>query len=223
VRFIIFGLAVLLSIGTGDAGAAGDDEQLSARGVELLKQGKTSQAIDEFLRVIELNPRETASRMNLAVIYEREGRLDEAIYHYEKVLNVEPRNVTAHNNLGVLYSRKGSHDESIGEFEAVLEIDGKNAQAAKNLDVAKKTRDAAKERERQIESAKKAAEANPKNPGAVYNLARAYAFYGKKEDALAWLDKAISLGYNDLAYLKTDSALESLRNDPEYQRLMAGR
>ncbi len=193
------------------------------RGLEYLQQGKIGQAIPELQNAVEQNPKDTASRMNLAYAYERENRIDEAIYHYEKILALKPKDAVARNNLAVLYDKQGRYDEAIQQFETVLEGDPKNAKAAKNLETAKKNQAAAKERERQIETAKKAAEAQPKNPGAVYNLARAYAFYGNKEEAVVWLGKALELGYGDLAYLKADSALEGLRSDPGYQRLLAGR
>jgi Flp pilus assembly protein TadD len=196
---------------------------LSERGVEYLQQGKIEQAIPELQNAVEQDPKDTASRMNLAYAYEREKRFDEAIYHYEKILALKPKDSVARNNLAVLYDKQGRYDEAIQEFEKVLEGDAKNAMAAKNLDTARKNKAVVKERERQIESAKQAAEAQPNSPNALYNLARAYAFYGKKDEAFASLNQALKLGYNDLAYLKSDSALENLRNDPEYQRLVAGR
>ena len=216
-------LAIVLCL-AGVAGAADDAAaEHNDRGLGLLNQGKSAQAIDEFLKALELDPKNTASRFNLAAIYEREGRLDEAVYHYEKIVNVEPRNPTAHNNLGVLYDRKDLSAEAIREFETVLEIDPRNSLAAKNLDTAKRKQAARQERERQIASAKQAAEAKPDNPAALYNLARTYAFYGDNEQALASLDKALKLGFNDLAYLKVDTALQGLRDDPNYRRLIAGR
>jgi Flp pilus assembly protein TadD len=193
------------------------------RGIEYLQQGKIAQAIPDLQDAVEQDAKDTASRMNLAYAYEQEKRYDEAIYHYEKILALKPKDVTARNNLAVLYDRQGRYDEAMQTFEGILQDEPKNALAAKNLDIAKKNKEVVRERERQIDSAKQAAEANPKNPGVVYNLARVYAVYGKKDEALATLERALQHGYNDLASIKIDSALESLRNDPEYQRLVDGR
>jgi Flp pilus assembly protein TadD len=223
VRAAIAILAVVLGL-TGIAQAANEAAaERDDRGLELLKQGKTTEAVDEFLKAVELNPKDTVSRSNLAAIYEREGRFDEAVYHYEKIVSVEPRNPTAHNNLGVLYDRKQLFAEAIREFEAVLEIDPKNSLAAKNIEVTRSKQAARQERERQIATAKQTAEAKPDNPAALYNLARTYAFYGDNEKALSSLEKALKLGFNDLAYLKVDAALQGLRDDPSYRRLIAGR
>jgi tetratricopeptide (TPR) repeat protein len=214
-------IALIVSLGAGPVRAAPGDS--NDRGVEYLKQGKVTQAIDELQKAVEQNPKDTASRMNLAYAYEREGRLDEAIFHYEKVLVLKPQDAVARNNLGVLYDKKGLYDEAIGEFEAVLKIDPKSATGPKNLETAKKNQSLIQEREKQIAEALKNAEAQPENPNTSYKLARLYAAYGKKDQAIGWLEKALKLGFNDIGYLKVDSALDSLRNEPDYVRLLRGR
>jgi Flp pilus assembly protein TadD len=224
MRVVVLTFAAILSLTAGHAQADDDAAtEITNRGVTLLQEGKTSAAIDEFLKAIDLNPKNISSRFQLASIYEREGRLDEAIYHLEKIVSAAPRNATAHNNLGVLYDRQGRSTDAMREFETTLEIDPQNALAAKNLEMAKKNQSIREERERQIAAARQAAEAKPESPSVAYTLARTYAFYGEKEQALAALEKALRLGYKDFAYVKVDSALESLRNDPDFQRLLARR
>jgi tetratricopeptide (TPR) repeat protein len=55
----------------------------------------------------------------------------------------------------------------------------------------------------------------------AYDIACCHALLGQKDQALAWLDKALKLGYRDLARARTDSDLKSLRDDPKYQDLVA--
>lgn len=221
--FLILGFVagLALALPSGPAGAAPGDS--GDRGVEFLKQGKFAQAIPELQTAVEQNPKDTANRTNLAYAYEREGRLDEAIFHYEKVLSLKPGDAVVRNNLGVLFDRTGRYDQAIRELEAAVEADPKSPTAPKNLETAKKNQAATRERERRLAEAQKSAEAQPENPAALYNLARAYAYYGEKDQALRWLDKALALGFNDWAYLKVDTALEPLRDDPGYQRLLRGR
>jgi Tfp pilus assembly protein PilF len=78
-------------------------------------------------------------------------------------------------------------------------------------------------REKRIADALKSVESNPEHPQAHYNLARAYASYGKKDLAISSLETALKLGYNDINYVKTDSALDSIRNEPDYVWLLRGR
>ena len=55
---------------------------------------------------------------------------------------------------------------------------------------------------------------------AAYNVACCYALLGEKEPALRWLEKSFDLGFRDLKNAQTDTDLESLRDDPRYQKLV---
>lgn len=55
---------------------------------------------------------------------------------------------------------------------------------------------------------------------ALYNAACACALLNRKAESLDWLSKAIDAGFKDLEQVKTDHDLDSLRNDPEFQRLL---
>ncbi len=222
-RFIsIFVVSSLLGITSARAGtdeAAERDNQ----GVELLKLGKIDEAIGPLLKAVELNPKDPDARLNLAYAYEHQGRIDEAISQYRKAVELNPRNPIAHNNLGVLYDKKGLYDEAIRQFEKAVDIDPSSATGPKNLETAKKNQAVIQEREKQIAQAADEVETQPDNPRSAYKLARLYAYYGKKDQAIEWLDKALKLGFNDFGYLKVDAALESLRDDPNYIWLLRGR
>jgi superkiller protein 3 len=193
------------------------------QGIELLKQGKFDEAIAPLLKSVELSPKDPAGRTNLAYAYDQQGRIDEAISQYQKAIELNPRHPTAHNNLGVLYSKKGQYDEAIREFEVVLEIDPSSVTGPKNLETAKKNRAAIREQQQQLADAVKEVEAQPENSLSAYKLARLYAFYGKKDQALEWLARALKIGFHDVAFLKKDTALDSLRDDPDYVWLLRGR
>ena len=195
----------------------------SRRGIELLKQGKPGEAIGQLLKAVELDPGDTNARLNLGYAYDQAGRVDEAVVHYQKVVELDPRHPIAHNNLGVLYDKKGLYDEAIRAFDTVLQLDPANVKGTENLATAKKNQAIVQTRERQLAEALSEAKAYPTNPGHAYQLARFYAFYGKRDQAIEWLDKALALGFNDLGYVKVDTALASLRDDPDYRWLVRGR
>ena len=60
----------------------------------------------------------------------------------------------------------------------------------------------------------------PNDPIARYNLACSLALIGKVDEAFSTLDHAIQLGYRDLAHLKHDKDLETLKKDPRYPQLI---
>ena len=146
-----------------------------------------------------------AAQLNLGYAYERANLSDEAIDAYRKSIELEPRNFYARNNLGVLYSKKGMYDQAIAEFQDALKNEPGNATALKNLETEKEV------------------EAKPSDPTPAYQLARVYATYGKKEQAIEWLGKAIGQGYKDIAYLKTDPAFANIREERDFQLLLLQR
>ena len=58
------------------------------------------------------------------------------------------------------------------------------------------------------------------DPVVHYNLACSLALIGKKDEAFSALRRAIKLGYDDFDYLKRDSDLRSLRDDPRFKKLV---
>ena len=189
-------------------------------GAKLLEQDKTDAAIAEFQRALRLDPKYFPARLNLAYSYERAERIEDAIAAYREATNLQPRNFFAHNNLGVLYDKKGLHDAAIREFELAVAIEPDNAMALKNLETAKKNQAAIKSQQAKIFQAERQAQAKPNDPQVSYNLARVYAFYGQKELAYEWLAKALKQGYKDINYLRSDPALQSIREERDFQLLL---
>lgn len=72
-----------------------------------------------------------------------------------------------------------------------------------------------------IKPLKLATEINPDRPGAFFYLAWAYAANRDKKKSLRSLNTAVEKGFSDTAMITTNKAFDSLRNDPEYQQIMA--
>jgi predicted Zn-dependent protease len=66
-----------------------------------------------------------------------------------------------------------------------------------------------------------ATEVNPDRPGAFFYLAWAYAANRDKKKSLQSLNTAVEKGFSDTAMITANKAFDSLRNDPEYQQIMA--
>jgi Flp pilus assembly protein TadD len=60
----------------------------------------------------------------------------------------------------------------------------------------------------------------PDNPTVHYNLACSLALSGRSKQALDSLETAIRLGYSDADFLREDSDLTSLRDDPRFVDLV---
>ena len=212
--------AVLLAFSGAVFAASEEAVERNNIGVGLLGQGNADAAIAQFQRAIGLDSKYFPARLNLAYAYERAGRVEEAVAAYGEAILLEPGSFFARNNLGVLYDKRGQYDLAIVELETALKIEPGNAMALKNLETAQKNQTAIKAREAQILQAQRAAQAKPNDPQASYNLARLYAFYGKKDLAYEWLAKALKQGYKDISYLRSDPALHGIRDERDFQLLL---
>ena len=64
-------------------------------------------------------------------------------------------------------------------------------------------------------------EVNPDRPGVYYYLAWAYAAERDKKKSLQFLNTAVEKGFNDPGMITTNKAFDLIRNDPEFQEIMA--
>jgi len=66
-----------------------------------------------------------------------------------------------------------------------------------------------------------ATEINPDRAGAFFYLAWAYAANKDKKKALQFLNQAIDKGFSDAATITANKAFDFIREDLEYQQIMA--
>ena len=67
-------------------------------GKYLYKKGKTNDAIKEFEKAVEKNPRDAYSYHMLGILYEKKGDMKKARKHYERALELDPENKTYQKN-----------------------------------------------------------------------------------------------------------------------------
>jgi tetratricopeptide (TPR) repeat protein len=82
-------------------------DQHFAKGIELQKQGKIEQAIEQYELSIKSRP-QFPVLANLGAAYARLGRYTEAIDRYEQALKLAPGQPSVLVNLGLAYYGHGS-------------------------------------------------------------------------------------------------------------------
>lgn len=86
-------------------------------GVTLDRQQRSGEAIAEFHRAIELDPKYTSAYNNLASTLARHGQLEEAVTYYRKSLAAKP-NTAAHYALGGVLRVLGRKEEAAVQYDA---------------------------------------------------------------------------------------------------------
>ena len=55
----------------------------------------------------------------------------------------------------------------------------------------------------------------------AYDLAGLYSLLGDKDQALAWMRRAVELGNHNYAWLQRDKNFNRLRNQPEFETILS--
>jgi TolB-like protein/DNA-binding winged helix-turn-helix (wHTH) protein/Flp pilus assembly protein TadD len=203
----------------------------------------------EFRRAIELNPNDATAHHWYAEHLMWRGRFDEAIAESERAQQLDPLSLIIATDYGAIlfYSRR--YDSAIEEWRSVQEMDPNFVHAhiimgayvekgmfAEALAEDEKLRSAAPDapywywrayiegRAGQTAEARRAIgkllQMDKTKPLDPMGIAVAYAAFGDKDQAFAWLEKAYAQHSNGLTSLKVDPTYDRLRGDPRFQDLL---
>lgn len=78
-------------------------EEYKGAGDNYLRSGKSTLAIGEYKKALELNPGSTAVTFNLAIAYYSERNIPQTIKTLEKLASIDPQDAEVQYNLGCLY------------------------------------------------------------------------------------------------------------------------
>jgi putative PEP-CTERM system TPR-repeat lipoprotein len=133
-------LSGMVAFSRKDYGAAVVELQKSLRLKEALntyyllglsydRLGKSELALNQFQKVLDLQPEAFQARNMLAMTLLKQGRVEEAIVEAQRVLKLDPGNGLAHNLLGSAYMAASRFDEAMAEFEQATQLDPQLADA----------------------------------------------------------------------------------------------
>ena len=178
------------------------DEGYRRLGDALRAAGNKEESIAAYNKAIQLNPYYWFNYNALGSAYFHFGEMEKALQAFKRVSEVQPDIATGYQNMGVLYCQLGEWDPCVVAFQKALEFD-KNPIFYSNLGTAyfylKRYDEAA-------QMALQAIRLDPNSDTPVGNLADAYRWSGKRQDAIAAYDKALALGYQQMAVNPKDAA-----------------
>ena len=156
----------------------------------------------DYEEAIKLNPWLAPAYNNLATVYYSERDNKKAEKLYKKSIKLDPGDASAYKNLGTEYFARRKFGKGSEMYAVAMKIDPTIFNHNHSLDVSQFDRDLL-------------AEMN-------YFLAELCAENGQMTAALAYLDKAVSYGFNDAHRLYNDRALASVREMPGFGGLLRG-
>lgn len=99
-------------------------------------QKRYEQAIEGYLKALEVNPAFTEARNGLGVVYSLQGQYAEAVGQFKLALSQAPRAAHIHNNLGYVYFLQELYAEAVAELDLAVKMDPSNQGAHNNLGMA---------------------------------------------------------------------------------------
>ena len=185
------------------------------------------EALEASQKAIEFDSNNFIAFWILGRINHSTDRYIEAINQFKKVVEINPDFLTAYNDLRMSYDRVGDKEKSDKILQFLLKLypkyllkqpDDARAHMFFAIDLAME----GKTKEAKAEAAK-ALELDPTDPLMQYNASCFYARVGEKHLALESLKNSVATGYEYYEWIKRDSDLDSIRNEPEYIELMKGK
>ncbi|MBI1950099.1 MAG: tetratricopeptide repeat protein [Acidobacteria bacterium] len=88
------------------------EASLLARGGLMARQGRIDDAIEDYRRAVDRDPRNARLRADLALLYHRRGLGRQAAAEIRRALSIEPRGCAPRVALGQIYASDGRRDEA---------------------------------------------------------------------------------------------------------------
>ena len=190
-------------------------------GIILIHKGKISEAIYHFQETVRINPEFELGQENLRrALAILQTNSDAEFERIQLEIKTRPDDPKLNFVLGNLYLGMGELNSAIGQYQKALSVQPNFPQALNNLAIAH-TLD--RQYDQALEVFQKLISLQPANPANHYNVAVLYALQNKESEALAWLNKAVTNGYDNWDLIKTDKDLDSIRNSEGYRELVKGR
>ncbi len=141
-----------------------------------------------------------------------------SLHHWKEIVQLDTLHAEAYLYCGFCHYRLQQFDEATRYYQKALELNPEFQQGINNnqglVYVKQGKFKEAKELFSQYE------QVDTTNGKAYRNWAVYYALQNKVDEALLNLQKAVHLGYGDLAFLLEDESLESIRGEIEFKRLV---
>jgi len=181
---------------------------LMNRGLAYADLGQWEKAIDDYSRVLEIDPTYVETYDNRGVAYCNLNQWEKAIDDFSKAIKIDSNFLRAYYNRGIAYGKIGPMDKSIADYSRLIEIYPKSDKAYANRGV-----DYFKlgQLDKAIVDYSMAILINPKYTDAYYNRGLAYGKLGNWENAIADYSRVLEIDPNNtLAYSNREDAYKKL-------------
>ena len=186
-------------------------------GIALGIAGKHQEALEAFVKAIDLDPKYSWAYMNRGIAHANLGDHRQAIRDYDRAIDLDPNIALAYMNRGIAYGNLGDHPQAIKNFDRAIVLDFKLAMAYYSRGIAYGNLG---NHQQALWNYDRAIELDPKYGWAYLNRGLAYGSLGDHRMALRNFDRAIELDpkiatayhYRGVAYQNLGDQRQAIHN-----------
>lgn len=182
----------------------------------LTAMGRFDEAELAMRRAQELDPLSLIANAALGWVYYLAGDYQAAIEQCRHTLELDASFELAHYWIGLALEELGRLDEAVAAFERAVELSGGSdiivAALARSHALGGRTTNA-------LALVRRLQDRATDDYVPAYELAKVYLALDRKDDALAWLERAFEQRSHSMAFLRVDPQLAALRHDARFQDL----
>ena len=181
--------------------------------------GRQEEALAEIKNAIRLDPLNLKYNDNLGQEYFTLRQNDLALEQFKKVVEMDPSFASVHSDLAALYLETGKSELWPQELKASADLAHQPEYAAIAEEVGKVyARSGVQAALREWAEQEKALSKRQYEDPAFIGFICARA--GEKDQAFAWLEKAVQEKSEAMGYIKSSRQVDSLRSDARYADLL---
>jgi tetratricopeptide (TPR) repeat protein len=90
--------------------------------LDLLEAGKYREAVDEYLKVLDLDHNYYKALIDIGSAFDALDELEQALFYLKKAIELEPADFDAHYNCGCIYQKQKEYHLAIEEYTSVIKF-----------------------------------------------------------------------------------------------------
>lgn len=168
-------------------------------------------------KILTLNPYDQIVFRYRGAVYSHMKKDNEALNDYNRAVELNPDDYAALNDRGVSLVYLKRYEEALADFNHALEIKPDHPIVLRNRATVFTY---LKRYDEALADNKRSLELKPDDAETLYNLACLFSLWGKTNNALTYLEKAIDKVKKYREDAKPDKDFDNIRDDPRFNKLI---